>query len=1425
MPNDPKTDLIYAIMAMDAYNRGYGAGIKGLGEIGSLGNWDILTTSTDEFGQRALNAGFYAVAYRNAVTGETIISYRGTDANIVNPLGDEGSDILNGYGLAVGDINAPQAILAAQFYDSVVQAAGGGTVTTTGHSLGGGLAGYVAAVAGGRSVLFDNMPFGIAAMLKAQQLGITAQIGKASSYSVEGEFLSDARSGDLQKAIGSDLSLLPFNDAWQQLGNDIGDLTRQFEQPISKYPAFDPGDDALGMFQRHSMDLLVALLWAKAENETDWQGASEGLWTAFFDAHISNTLSSAQDISGRSDANAVLRDAIAYSAIGPSSQSDAKPFGDTAIWSMFNDAGELGRILSDPHSSFFENTVTFRSNGFFSDPTKIDVKQWLADISVQYAGALALNDVEQVEGGRVSTPSGAVDVRQGVLALSENDSILSIDLSSVLWKDALKGKDPLEASAVDPIDAGKFRELYFKQGVGDTLDGILNRLGVSTPDELAKKFWKATDGHVIDRFTVLTTDQQGGDFTIAPRSYDAPVVLGDQAHVDMFVASTGDDHITGTSGHDIIIGNGGSDDIDAGAGNDIILASGGIGSSVRGGIGRDFIVNTSIRGEIWGDTESGYYEKLLFDADGNPLLNADGSQQTALAKVEDSEANSDLFWFAPDVTIKDAQVHDRLVFQGIALTGGDRNPAYSFALGGAISSVASGSLNAFGFGNALAGAIGGAAAAAGIFFDKLLPFIVYQFTPTGVDEDGNQVGTLKIGNIFTGLDRLINGTPSGGASNPDLQGVMVVENFKMEKSFWGYEQAALAENGTLGMSFKEVNPLDLALAVTGPLLRASLLTAGQAIVLQSLLQIDYIVGFTSALASRAKTARWFEDGDPLIIDLDGDGIETTSLDGSKVYFDVDGDGFAERTGWLKSDDGFLVLDANGNGRIDSIAEMFGGVGASGFAELASYDTDGDGRITVADAVWGSLQVWRDLNGDGITEDGELKSLNDLGIVSLGVTSNSLDLTTPQGTRLTGYGDVTLSNGSVRRMFDAAFASSDVDTRYAGESGQAAWQSDQTIDAKGFGTITNLSVATANDISLAKLVADTAAGMTSTNLKDLVGQAGAVLGAWGQALEQTRELMPVLVAVDAQGKATLVDRGVYVEDAQGGYWTLASGAPVLDAQGHAITRATLQDVLAQGAGWHLEQTWSPSDRASALQFRDDAPYLVKIVDGRAVVLDYGIKQSDGSWKLASDPNTSYASKNDILALGHPTGTEWRSEEIGFNPYANLPVDRIGVRITDGVVVDYTVQVTDQDGTFYVWARNLDRALQLEWKTGDSREFNLRNYAVDFDHLDEVGSTDDSAYRVEIMTPGEFQFATSLGGIDFRPEILSATLDNTTGHIDYAVNQTGSANLSTDPNNYISGISAVIDLLQPVMQQYITASRRFAVRLALQGGLKGFAQGIT
>jgi hypothetical protein len=166
--------------------------------------------------------------------------------------------------------------------------------------------------------------------------------------------------------------------------------------------------------------------------------------------------------------------------------------------------------------------------------------------------------------------------------------------------------------------------------------------------------------------------------------------------------------------------------------------------------------------------------------------------------------------------------------------------------------------------------------------------------------------------------------------------------------------------------------------------------------------------------------------------------------------------------------------------------------------------------------------------------------------------------------------------------------------------------------------------------------------------------------------------------------------------------------------------SMAQILAQGSGWHLEQARSPDTRGSAVQFRDAAPYLMHVVAGRAVTDDYGIKQADGSWALASgaaikDANgtlIAHPTKADILAQADSAGSERRTESIGFNPYADLPVQQIGIDIVNGNVADYTVRVTDQDGSFYVWARNLDRALALQAKQGTSLAFNLRNYEVDF-----------------------------------------------------------------------------------------------------------------
>jgi len=96
--------------------------------------------------------------------------------------------------------------------------------------------------------------------------------------------------------------------------------------------------------------------------------------------------------------------------------------------------------------------------------------------------------------------------------------------------------------------------------------------------------------------------------------------------------------------------------------------------------------------------------------------------------------------------------------------------------------------------------------------------------------------------------------------------------------------------------------------------------------------------------------------EPLILDLNGDGARSTRLGYgagslSTTYFDMDNDGFAERTAWVASGDGLLVMDKNGNGKIDNQTELFGNTAtyANGFLNLKQYDSNSDNKITSADA--------------------------------------------------------------------------------------------------------------------------------------------------------------------------------------------------------------------------------------------------------------------------------------------------------------------------------------------------------------------------------------------------------------------------------------------------------------------------------------------
>ena len=129
---------------------------------------------------------------------------------------------------------------------------------------------------------------------------------------------------------------------------------------------------------------------------------------------------------------------------------------------------------------------------------------------------------------------------------------------------------------------------------------------------------------------------------------------------------------------------------------------------------------------------------------------------------------------------------------------------------------------------------------------------------------------------------------------------------------------------------------------------------------------------------------------PIVFDLDGDGIELVSLSASDVWFDMDEDGIADKTGWVSADDGLLALDRNGNGSIDDISEIsFLGdlAGAQSDLEgLAAFDSNGNGRFDAGDERFFEFRIWRDLNQNGASDEGELFSLPQAGITALDLTS-------------------------------------------------------------------------------------------------------------------------------------------------------------------------------------------------------------------------------------------------------------------------------------------------------------------------------------------------------------------------------------------------------------------------------------------------------
>ncbi|TAL40169.1 MAG: tandem-95 repeat protein [Alphaproteobacteria bacterium] len=571
--------LFQAILAMDSYNRSYGEGVILTGT--SVGTATILTDS-EIFGnvegsdiRKDANIGFYAIAYQ--YDGQTTIAYRGTDdlywKNILLNF-DLSLDQEHGWPVGAGFPDTDQSEMAFSFYRYIASQLPGGTfedpfapnnITVTGHSLGGGIAGLVAAIYSKDGYLFDSMaykesadllqsakqafeagPLSWAEFVLQHPLAAPSTSFLETVYGSEGLFLpSDPLSylantasinGQGLDTIQTTFHLAPNPDESYTLGPDI---TYDFLNPIS--PEID-------RFDLHNVGTLVIRMFAgttaaeEAAFGTDWMGAAKYFWPVLYDVGFAKDIGM-NTIQGRysqepeaGDAHTydtVLRTIIAYSAI----DEGTRIFGDTGIRALYDDAGDFGTAL------------------YFSDDSSplVTFARDISEAFVQFAGQMAMKQV---------TSDTHFEVLSGVLSYSDvsDNHTLTINFSDDLWKTGSGSLPPMVARAdiVEDLELDSQYTFQIAQGTQALWGGT---------DEGPGPFLTPTS---IFSSVVFQTGV-GGNVVISP-------LLDADHHVDLthevfFVGSNGDDTITGSSGNELILTEDGIDTVYGSGGSDVIAGN------------------------------------------------------------------------------------------------------------------------------------------------------------------------------------------------------------------------------------------------------------------------------------------------------------------------------------------------------------------------------------------------------------------------------------------------------------------------------------------------------------------------------------------------------------------------------------------------------------------------------------------------------------------------------------------------------------------------------------------------------------------------------------------------------------------------------------------------------------------------------------
>jgi Ca2+-binding RTX toxin-like protein len=585
-----------AVLAMDSYNT--------VGDIGIAKNKKIEVTA------EMASAGFNAQAYE--YNRDTIISYRGTDTFILDPI--------FGYQSSIG-LGSKQGDFAADFYRAVVAE---GTfpfstsVTFTGHSLGGGLAGLMAGLYGKRAVVFDNMAYRDAAAWTYRQATtpfhpgvvdpLTGQVGPAEANILYQPILDTFYHGtnpvvpNFSGISGHrmDGQFLNFQSEGKSVGTHV--------------------NWGLGPFDLHSMALLVLNMYVELPTDIDpaWKQMAFLLGPELLDLGMATK--------------------IAYSVV----KEGVRPSGDVAAHSMFDDAADVGRFADQTGSPF---------TPYGGD----DPMLYLVDIGIEFAGHQAQAAVMKSSGPLAD--KGVFHNTDAGLYLSVDHAAWGSEISG--WNDILalvernvqsENVSALPQAALDSMHKVDF-VLFSKGGEVDATLGRDNPLviaGLISNVADAGAFVFGTDGE--DNVKGGAGDDVmigGAEHDVLSGEGGADVLFGGDGE-DTLDSGAGDDYLYGGGGHDILKGGDGVDALYGGDGADTLIGGDGV-DKLYGGAGADVLITGNLNG-VDGASQASALEVVNGGA---------GTDYIVLAIPETADISAG----PPQITIESGDRADRLLIR------------------------------------------------------------------------------------------------------------------------------------------------------------------------------------------------------------------------------------------------------------------------------------------------------------------------------------------------------------------------------------------------------------------------------------------------------------------------------------------------------------------------------------------------------------------------------------------------------------------------------------------------------------------------------------------------------------------------------------------------------------------------------------------